>query len=318
LREVEYHETTDNKKIKFHRLVTDLYQKEKIICPISNAHIVEIDKIGNYEKRENTITIMNKMSNNICFQYFFDCITEEIISYLIFYWLNSPRYDREIFCLDNVSRIFGTPHMEYPGLSSDQINNLQKYSYDLMSCLDLENIVGFSAGSDIHSDDEKWEALVVQHNFYKAKNTYKDFKDALFNEINGFISVCDSFIVDAYKFASNSNEILVKSEIETIKKSIYSYYHEDEANAAKLLPTIYVISCLNAYFMVRKEETFKKNDIVDIWHACISIPYSDYVFTERKLANIVNFSNQLKIREYYDSRIVHELDECINELEMIN
>ena len=311
LREVIFDEDDDKLKKDFFRLFDKLFTENKIVAPISIAHLSELDKIDS-EKRRNTIYVMNKYSKGLCVLYYFDCFTEEIAVFFDFIFRKDKKNRLLVNYLDRISRIFGTPKPTNDFLSETENVRIQKYFYDLQSYIDL---IGFLSIVDSQYNDAKAKNdLASQHNRYKPENKYASFQDAFLTEVNGMLLDTDPFILAAYNYSINPNEILTKEQLQVLKSIIVNSFKYKESETAKLLPTIFVNSSINAYFMYRPEENYEGNDIDDIWHAAISIPYCNYVLTEKKLSNIINHNNQININRYFDTIVLYSLNSVIDKL----
>lgn len=305
LREIANNEVDDLDKKAFFNIFNELFIEKKIISPLSIAHIAELEKIENEEKREKTIAIMNHYSDGLCILYYFDCITEELVAFFNNKNVLGPTCEWKVGYLDKIARILGTPKPIHDMLPEVENRSLQKYFYDLLSYIDFIDFMHFC--KDDYQERQAKEELAQRHNINKKGNRYTGFQDALLTEVNGILSSADPFIEDAYHFCVNSTEILSKEQLQVLKNIILNFFKYHEKEAAKLLPTIYINSCLNAYFMIRPEEEYEGNDIDDIWHATISIPYCDFVFTEKKFSNIINYDRKIKIKDYFNTQIAYSL-----------
>jgi len=69
--------------------------------------------------------------------------------------------------------------------------------------------------------------------------------------------------------------------------------------------------------MTRVEEQYRGNDIYDIWHAAIAMPYCDYVLTEKKLSNVLNNTQDIRTGSYYRAEVCYSLVDVIEKLRLI-
>jgi hypothetical protein len=312
LREVYLNETHDSKKIEFYNKMKQLFCENKIICPLSLSHVLELDKIKDLDKRKATIKIMEKYSKSYSLYFLFDIITEEIGNFFQSFLLNENMQKNKIYPLDKVSRIVGTPYTSIDKASSEGNLLFQKYFYDLSSFID------FSDYMDIAPENRSFDVklgnnlLAQKINENKQKKYFKDFNEALQNEIAGFLKNLDPIIIVAYKKCIDKSIKLTEGKIQILKNFIGNSFKYCEEKTVKLMPTIYIISCLHAYFMVRKDDKYEGNDIDDILHVTVAIPYCDFVFTERKMNNRIQFQKEIKIPQYFNTIIEYKIDKVIN------
>ncbi len=317
LRDVYLNNTNEPAKIELYKCIDSLANSNKIICPISIAHLAELEKIKDIEKRNPIIYLMNKYSKSVCFYFFFDRITEEIISFFFANNFCESKKDWKVYAIDKIGRLYGTPSPHIINLNVEDNFRYQKYFYDLLSYIDVSDFLWMEP--DKSDFDYKMEVikLACKHNEEKKKVKYLKFKDSLINEIAGFINKADKLIIDAYHYVANSNEKLSSEQIQLLKNLIINSFDYMEADTAVLMPAIYTQSCLNAYFMKRIEEDYSGNDINDFLHATIDASYCDYMFTEKKLSNIINHHKDIKIIKYFNTAVEYKVDEVIEILKTI-
>lgn len=275
-------------------------------------HIMEVDKIKDVEKRKATIEIMEKYSKNISLYFFLDLLVEEIGIFFRSSLLKESTSQYQIYPFDKATRIIGTPFPVFHTASSEENIRLQKYCYDLLSFIDFSDYMEMKPEErsvDISIDHN---LLALRHNQNKQKIEFKDFREALINEIVGFLNNSDSIIISAYENFIDKSTKLTGEKIQVLKSLISNSFMKHEERTVKLLPTIYINSCLNAYFMSRKDDRYEGNDIDDIWHLSAAIPYCDFIFTERTMNNRIKFEKEIKIKNYFNSVIEYNLDKVID------
>lgn len=193
LREASFQGDTDRHKVAFHQVFDGLFRDNKVVAPISIAHLVELEKIRDTKRKQNTIKVMERYSDGLSMLFHFDRLTEEFVSFFNNYNSEKHAIAWKVSHLDRIARIYGTPKPSVPSLGAEDNIRLQKYFYDLMSYMSFSDFMETEreSGGNLRRAHEE---LAKRHNRNKVTNTYESFQDALLNELNGFMAHCDGFI----------------------------------------------------------------------------------------------------------------------------
>lgn len=205
-------------------------------------------------------------------------------------------------------------------------NALQKTFLDMFSCITFSEMV------DIHSESvfdiahycrfDTPEYLSERNSDNDShKKNIRSYRQAYKIELAGMIDGMGPEIQDTLEYLycrETGNRITEEERNESDSKRLLSNFLYHAFRMEKLsaeFPQLHVFASLHAALRY-KQVKVKKGDFHDHLHACSALPYCDYFFTERKLANFL-CSSPLCFDEQYHCKILSDEEAIIDALQKV-
>ena len=293
-----------------HAQIYSLLQKgihnQKLICPISDAFILELQKQSDLSSFRKTITIADELSDAKVIKQ-----TEKLVKQqFLWYFTQSTPIKIEIMSpYTNVSWMIVTNCLHMFSNDNEKLDVLQKFERFSLSQIMSNNLnIDFPKCANIYKqtkaderDDDSTEPSRKSLFMHKISRQLMAHQDQLADAISCYKNICNTY---GLKIDS------AFSDITNATKHILQHYEHAQID----IPFLSILSSLDTHLQNQKIENIDPNDFYDHVHAIISLPYCDALFTEKKLANILN---SLKFNEKYQCDIFYNDDNIIDYLKQV-
>ncbi len=317
IRDAHVKRTKDIEITKLYNKLTELVIDDKIICPISPIVIDEVLKQSGEPEFIETVEIIDKFSRNVV------TITEKELALLEFKHIFDKCLNKEFTF--NVENYIWTKTIDIFGHKIPQTHELtsdpEKEIYLYKSYLDYawnktlsEMIKSSKIGIEKFRNYFNLEKSVVNlnQNNEAHKNEFNTFDELLKIERSGMLDVYKLIAWKAYERSLLNTKMNYSNEE---KLSLFKSIMYKSIDSENQIPGIIEIPA-GIHSLIRYESRKYKefNDFFDFHHAYIAIPYFDFLFTEKKLSNIVKH-NRLNYGLKYKCQIEYKLSNILLLLE---
>jgi len=271
------------------------------IFPISIIHLFETHNIADPRRREDLVSLMVKISKYYALTPYWNRLLELEIKNLILEKLGLPLINvRDHFVGKGFSRLMGAT----PTITSKDVKPklLEELNENLLKLLNDPKI--FAELTTRICDNRKQEQSTTVKEFERIRENLKQFKD---NEYRRKVFLAQNIVATILpKLVQFLKEMNLPA---TFAEELFTSFDIDTFLGK--LPTALCKFTLLFQRDQQLDRPLQVNDIADIWHLTLAIPYSDIVVTEKMWASI---SRQAKLDEKCRTTIlssINELGKCI-------
>lgn len=271
LAQAYFGKTKDKDIIKVCEIVRKASESDDIIFPLSINHLIETRKMQNPKKRERLIEFMSNVSKGYTILPF-SCTTDAEIRNAILRRLGFCTINIKDFVIGKgISHMFGgrpkiTGDMpeSLKNLMIEWLDNPEIFEESLRRLVDVNEKNSYIDKIKELEYERSWYASIVKdkqrrHNFVLARN---------------MMSVLSPKIV----------EICIELNVSI---SIFKNWTEkDFENFIKEIPTFYVPFSLSYSSESNFDRSITINDVFDVFHLSIAIPYCDIVLPDKTFAHL--------------------------------
>jgi len=271
------------------------------IFPISIIHLFETRNIANPRRREDLVSLMVKISKYHTITPHWNRLLELEIKNLILEKLGLPLTNiHDHFVGKGFSRLMGaTPTITSKNISPKLLDELNE---DLLKLLNDPKI--FAELTTRIYDNRKQEQNTTVKEFERIRENSKQFKDNEYrrkvflaqNIVATILPKLVQFLIEMNMPATFAGELFTSFDVDTFLGK---------------LPTALCEFTLLFQRDQQLPRPIQVNDIADIWHLTLAIPYSDIVITEKMWMSIAKAA---RLDEKCDTLIlssIEELNECL-------
>lgn len=305
---------------EFYKLLFDLVEKEKVLCPINHSIFSELLKQGDADSRINTAKVIDIFSKSITLIFEFEKEEYELQYYIRQRLLNELYLTPIEQCIwVKIPYIMGvcTFYNNKIDKATEEKNQIEYFKYswtitleEIMKNYLRETVAPFLYRSETASKLNKGKFL--------HSDEMKSLPDLFKTELKGALSVVIELIKDYFSWLSKnrpeilallSNKLMINSP-----KDLCDQIEDDilKKKNGRYLPGIYINTCIHTLMRWDKTRIFKANDLYDFEHARAALPYYQYFFTEGPLKHLITMK-PYKLSNKYDC-IVENNVKKINEL----
>lgn len=291
LAQAYFGKTKDKDIIKVCEIVRKASESDDIIFPLSINHLIETRKMQNPKKRERLIEFMSNVSKGYTILPF-SCTTDAEIRNAILRRLGFCTINIKDFVIGKgISHMFGgrpkiTGDMpeSLKNLMIEWLDNPEIFEESLRRLVDVNEKNSYIDKIKELEYERSWYASIVKdkqrrHNFVLARN---------------MMSVLSPKIV----------EICIELNVSI---SIFKNWTEkDFENFIKEIPTFYVPFSLSYSSESNFDRSITINDVFDVFHLSIAIPYCDIVLPDKTFARL---AKQQGLDKIYPAVILSSIKE---------
>lgn len=315
-----------DKNIKqIYELLHEGVDKDKLICPVSDAIFYEITQQTDSSTLKETVALIDSLSKGITIISSIERIKFEILYFI--YSLNgwsNNLYSPDEFVWTKVSYLLGLTSFESKLFSREDERVIQKAFVDQMWTFSLTDIID-KLGMEALLRMPRINDISKQLNVDKVKYSHENnsFKQIFMSEVAGILDVIKPDIQEmlVYIYKEQFNKEPDATELESFKsEEMFAnvIYNVVDSNKIGLyLPTLIIIAKLHAGVRLDIQRKYRKNDQIDFQHASAALPYFDYFFTERSLMDLIKRKN-INLQNVYHCRVFARSVEVLESLKSIN
>jgi hypothetical protein len=273
-------------------MLNDLAKKGCVLCPISFPLFLELMKQTDLITRSATAELMQVFSGGVCFQFPHELEKLELRQRALRGLLGAKAPDLNEWVWTKVGYLAGEM-LPYNKAFSDADNNLiRKISIDGMWELPLEYFIELDSDKLEH-EAEHLIAIATNGDAERYRDAELAFSEVLVHE-------------KAYRVRR------LMDDLKQIIQELWNDYPEyrdvsklpqaDEGFDPLALPSLQVLASINAVLIVSGKK-FSGNDILDLQHAALAVPYCDALVCDRRMANTLT-NKPLEFSRVYGTKIL--------------
>lgn len=315
LRDAQRGRTTPERQ-EILRLLRELVETNKAICPLSAETFFELLKQTDMESRHVAAKIMDALSKGYCFVSPTQIVGQEIITFIRNAQSKSrgrPTFDQNKYVWTKLPFVLGEIFPKWHAIPITQQQSLQVDFLHQLSKKSLEEIVMMLAEQVPQKHNSN---LIERLNRLKdANQSWRTFHQVFMYEIAGALDALRDelenvwvylFEVDQGKKISIEKLRRLKC-VEDLSSLIYRAF--DQGSIDQELPFIGIRAGIHAHLRYDKKRRYKSTDIDDFGHAAWALPYCDYFFTDDDLAAIIS---QRKLDTHYRATVLSKERDVVN------
>lgn len=306
--------------IEIYKVLIQLLNEKKIICPLSYRIYSELHNQKDPKRFTATVKLMETLSENVTIVNENECIDYELLYFLCDTTGNSSLiFTSDIFIWTKIFLLVGhdTPKLS-PEISAQDKEYLLKeffneiWNYSLQNLIDCEKT---NVNSEIRTMQESTVKTInkdkrdYEHELKSSKYVYMSeiagvldsYRDRIQNNFNEFIMAIDNSI----EIESNNS----LNDIQPMIKIIYNVF--DNEKMGTYLPKFDIGAKVHSTIRWNKTQNFKTNDIDDIGHISTALPYYDYFFTENSFCTLIK---SIKYDKKYSCNVASQPEEILSML----
>ncbi len=287
------------------------------ICPANYTILNEIAKQCDPTSKANTCRIIDELSNRIIIEPY-DLLVDIELTHLASSFIEEKEklYALEQLVWARVGNILGECIPCNTGYDAKTENALQKTFLDTMSELSFSEITETFASSNTKKPfDSLQYAKNRTSETNKHKNEFNTFQQVYGIELHGLLDEIKEGIFKVLDFlcSKKTGKSFQKEDTKLFINYIFEAFRNNKLSTE--FPQLHINAGIHAAIRY-KNMPFKKGDFYDHFHASSAIPYCDYFFTEKKLANLLT-QKPLNFDKAYRCKILYKEDDILEELKKI-
>jgi len=285
-----------------------LVDAKKIILPISALHMIEASAISNKSQRNDLFEIFKTLSRGFVLRYLEDVRYLELKMRIgSHYELFNYRDITQSVIVKGFLRAFGEPNIDFSCWREIDFNKsieAELEFFDLFfSDIPLELILSEHYPKLAKNGNEA-KRLSSAHEQTRKNIEGKDL-DIIENEcILGF----------SKNFAKLACQVVIDLKLtdETIKANPPKHFWTKEYMSS--VPSFNVWSKLNLYLARSINRDMTVNDLYDIGHLSVALPYCRIVVADKAMSHLMTFR---KLHDKYDTYVYSSLEKLVKDIENI-
>lgn len=278
--------------IQIYRILKDLTESSKVICPVSHTILSEIEKQADSVTRLNTCKVIDSLSSPLHLSFAdLELLPTELFNIQMI--LKGNNYTSKYF----LSTVFSS-NPTVALLKSKSLNERDDIPQEVKNKI-WQELYFISSEQRFKILQNQMPRTLNLDEYEKAFRECKSKNSTMEeNILNNFRSIVREFNV---KSNNSYNDLLNIDDVSLIKNNA---------------PSIYILCLIHATRKRNINESTKCNDFFDDYHAAIALAYSDYFFTERNLCHLL--TNKPFDISYSKTRIETNPDIVLNILNQIS
>ncbi len=313
---------------KIYSLLSDLTERDEVLCPGNWTILEELFKQKDSISRKKTALVIEAFSHNVMLEAYPLLVRIEMLHMLSkLYKGDEHVYPLTQLVWGHCGHILGECVPGNTAFDGETQNALQKTFYDIMSSIsfsefaDILSEANFDIASYLCVDSAEY-LKTRNHDNESHKKDFNSFKQVFEIELAGMVDEMRPDIEDAFAylyFKETGKRPTKQEKAEGIADKLPTnfFFHAFRMNKlATEFPQLHIVSNIHAALRY-KQIPFKKGDFHDHFHSCSALPYCDYFFTERKLANLLT-SSPLCLDEQYNCKVLFDEEQIIGELQSVH
>lgn len=307
---------------RLYRLLRDLVQSEKFICPLCYPVFAEVMR-SSPTSRDRLATVVDELGLGVTLE-----PPEVLLQLELRHWvktipgLERPVYPRVQLAWNRASHVCGISVPQNPNLIPETMLAIQKKHYDSMEQLPFPLLIKqLNFAGEWPQEDYSEYAAKATADQERHREDFRNFAEVFNIEITGGLDACvhdlGALMTEMYVQAHPNGVLPSGRETQRSGQMLVNLLRE-AFRLGKLhdeLPFVHIGAGLHALVRYRREKVHK-GDIHDFMHARVALPYCNYFFTEKRLGNLLT-NKLLKFDEIYDCRVLWKTGEILCELEKL-
>ena len=297
----------DESLVQLLNLIRSAVKSGRAICPISQDSFSEIFLQNDPKTLKATAELVEELSASTCLTEFFGRLDAEIWHFMV----QKTKGDDAVCDLSQLvwtkcGYVLGYVFPKHPEMSQDYNDALEKAFFDQMwatTFIDMHEHLG--PQTDWKVDPTSVDGMNVGK--FANDDCFKSFKQLFMIELAGALdglnetltSIMHRMHLTEFGDSAGSN---VRPDPKTGKMAASVIYQALKLNKLKNeLPTLRTHVTLHAALRWDKKRKYKPNDLADLRHAAMALPYCDTFLTEGPLCSLIH-EKHLKLTDSFSCR----------------
>ncbi len=305
-----------------------LCESKKVICPIFEPHISELERQDDEETRLATANIMDKLSGSVCLSELMELRRRESLhffserrSFPIAYNLSETVWTKTPFYLGDLhlrvsKQLDGNYGRKVSRLAND-------YIWNNVSLSDFVRFQNQDKDKKKLIDDTTWGRLAVE----TTEGKFDHMKDddtfrALYRDESqvfmdyAYVNIPAFYLIAWNKELDTQSMVFLRNNAATALAKEIREHLCDTPKARTCLSSFDIHTGLHAAVRLDRGKGYKTNDFADFRHAVGALGYCDYFFTEKSLCHLLT-NKPLEYDKKYGCTVVADENSILNILDSL-
>lgn len=276
--------------IAFALAMKEAQKTGRFIFPIGLSTFFELDSMTDPNTHESLVSFIDDLCQGYCLAPFSELLIEELEQ--INYSSISTAPDLALY-LRSPMELLGIPDIVYTAQTPFEVdqNTFRKAFYDAIMEIPFSTQLSVARNTSGPKWDNKQGILELNEGKTNHQADIPSLNVGIFVELKGIIETC---------FEMESIEYTPK-KIGLIAVFVFQMWHSDPTTRA--LPTLRLFATLHGLIRFDKQRKYQQGDLADFMAAASALPVAEAMFTDRRLAIILQDSS-LGLRKFSDCKIV--------------
>ncbi|MEM6505080.1 MAG: hypothetical protein AAF711_06410 [Planctomycetota bacterium] len=316
-RDVTLGREQDQSLVDLLRVIRDAVLSGQVICPISQDSFSECFVQDDAATLKATVQLMDQLSLGICLTEFNTRINAELWHFMIEKAKGKDAViERRMLMWTKAGYVLGYVEPESEIFSKDQSNAVKKAIFDqLWEATFLDIFDGIGSCPDWKVKPNAIDSM--NEGKFASNGDFSSFKELFMIELAGGLELLQEplseilFQMYLSEYGKNTDPNC-KPEPEAGKQAANIIYHAFRLNKiSDELPTLRTHIALHAALRWDRQRKYKPNDLYDLRHAAMALPYCDVFLTEKPLCHLIHekhsgITDQLPCKSFSDANVALE------------
>lgn len=290
----------------------------RVICPIGEDVFYEVTKQAVPESFRATVKLIDSLSGGVCSLSHSERVRMEALA---FFSQEEYGFIEGVGCpvWTKLPYMLGSFVPYSPALGPDQ-QEIQNSFTEFLWRVSLEDLLADAAGEVIENYPRLPDFAPLMNEDYELRNadlkSYQQvFMSEIFWEVERHLLQLEAAIAELRHRKGGPLASQTSGEAENgkalLRNVVCNLFRLKKSG--KYFPSLFVSASLSAAIWWDRGRKYKQNDMLDIGHAQIALPYCDFFLTERNLKSIAK-AGHVGIAEKFECRVLSEPEEILEEL----
>ncbi|MCK4486804.1 MAG: hypothetical protein KAU38_08600 [Desulfobacterales bacterium] len=282
-----------------------LVDSGKLVIPISAVHIMEACAILKYQQRQDLATMLRSLSRGFVLRNLENIRYIEMESRIgNHYGIPMPQDIRPFVLAKGYLRAFGEPRIDFSQLRKVDSVKSAEVEHEFLRILDDEQSLDLILSEyvpKLAKESAEAELIRFGHNSARLAAKGKNLREA---EKDCVLELAKEFAKLAVRVA---NDLKLSNNL--VKSNPPKHFWTKEYMLS--VPTVNVWSKLSLYLSRCITRDITVNDLYDMGHLAVALPYCDIVVADSAMAHLLTFR---KLNNTYGTVVYSSLETCIDNL----
>jgi hypothetical protein len=320
LRKVLLGQQVEPAYIALYAALTEGVEGGAMVCPLSFWVFEELLKQSDLGTRKATAALVDKLSNGVAFMHHGEIVSQEVLHFIRKTTLRYADVKQwpihECIWTRTMSFLGDQTPVPSPFSEADQLL-IQKNWEDFYFFIPFEELFKDNHPFprdpkdilyDVDDINRRKGQVRLQHRGFKSLFLAELMHTIKENEPHWYEAMAYLYYLESGKEEPINTESMTESEKQPARNLIWFLFKKNKIN--KELPSYHIPAGLYAAACWDTTRQMTKNDVLDFYHAQLSIPYCDVFLTETCLKSLA-CSRHLRFDEIYDTAIIADPQEAL-------
>lgn len=303
-------------------LIRDAVRSGKAICPVSQDSFSESFVQTDPRTLQATVQLMDELSKGICLTEFNTRINAELWHFMVEKVIGRDSvYDKNMLMWTKCGYVLGYIRPESEQFTQEQSDAIEKAVFDQIWEATFSDIFdGIGCCPDWKINPSAIDTM--NEGKFSNSDDFNSFKQLFMIELAGGLDLLKEplsqimFQMYLSEFGDKADPNC-KPELEAGRQAANIIYHAFRLNKiTDELPTLRTHVILHAALRWDKQRKYKPNDLSDLRHAAMALPYCDVFLTEKPLCHLIH-EKHLDLTERFTCKSFADADAALDHLKLV-